>query len=580
VTGTISGPFFGAITNHLWQSTIFALAAALLTLTCRKNRAQVRYWLWLSASLKFLIPFAPLMSLGSTVWKASAAPRIAPDFFGPISRGMMQAARPFADMSLPSATGDTTGWLAITVLAIWAAGSGAIVLMRLRDWLGVRAAVRAGTPIDIGASVEVRSSPDLLEPGVIGFFRCVLLLPEGILERLTPPQLKAIVAHELSHIRRRDNLTAALHMLVETVFWFYPLVWWIGARLLQERERACDEAVLGLGNEPGAYADAILNVCKLYVESPLACVAGVTGASLNSRIQAILTQRLAAELPYGKKMSLLVIGLAAVAAPVMLGMVNAPLAQAQSASSAFARVQHVRGAKLYRPRPDLDTLFGTVAANSVVVVSPRVDGQLISVNFKEGGLVQKGQILASIDAQPYRPQLAAAQGQLARDEARLAAAAAQGSQEQQQRAVAQLRAVIEADQARIETAERQLSYAEVAAPITGIAGFRQVDVGNIVHAGDRLVVINQLQPVAVLFNIQQDYLPKVLARLRAGTNPTVVLFNRADITQKLATGRLVAADNQIDQQSGTVTLKATFDNKDGELFPGQFVIVRLLLNAQ
>jgi RND family efflux transporter MFP subunit len=578
VTGTIIGSFFGAITNHLWQSTIFALAVALVTLACRKNRAQVRYWLWLSASLKFLIPFAPLMTLGSTVWHDFFARTIAPDFIAPVSQRMMQVARPFADMSLAPAAGATTGWLALTILAIWAAGSGAIVLMRLRDWLGVRAAVRAGTPIDIGASIEVRSSPDLLEPGVVGFFRCVLLLPEGILERLTPPQLKAIVAHELSHIRRRDNLTAVLHMLVEAVFWFYPLVWWIGARLLQERERACDEAVLGLGNEPGAYADAIINVCKLYVESPLACVAGVTGSGLNSRIQAILTQRLAAELPYGKKMTLLMIGLAAVAAPIMLGMVNAPLAHAQSSSSAFTRVQHVPGAKLYRPRPYLEAL-GTVAANSVVV-SPRVDGQLISVNFKEGGLVQKGQILASIDAQPYRPQLAAAQGQLARDEARLAAAAAQGSHEQQQGAVAQLRAVIEADQARIETAERQLSYAEVTAPISGIVGFRQVDVGNIVHAGDRLVVINQLQPVAVLFNIQQDYLPEVLARLRAGTNATVVLFNRADITQKLATGRLVAADNQIDQQSGTVTLKATFDNNDGALFPGQFVNVYLLLNAQ
>ena len=579
MTGAIFGPFFGEITNHLWQSTVFALAAALLTLTCRRNRAQVRYWLWLSASLKFLIPFAPLMSLGSAIWKAFAAPRVAPEFIAPVSLGLMQVARPFSGVSLAPTTGDTTSWFAITVLAIWVAGFGAIALMRLRDWLGVRAAVSAGTPIDIGAPIEVRSSPHLLEPGVIGFFRCVLLLPEGIQQRLTPPQLEAIVAHELSHIRRRDNLTAALHMLVEAVFWFYPLVWWIGARLLQERERACDEAVLSLGNEPGAYAGAILNVCKLYVESPLACISGVTGSSLNRRIHAILTQARAAELPFGKKIILVLVGLTALAAPIMLGMINAPLAHAQSSSSASTGVQHGPGTKLNRRRPDLDPLLGTVTASSVVV-TPRIDGQLVSVNFKEGGMVQKGQILASIDAQPYRPQLAAAQGQLARDEARLAAATSQGSQEQQHAADAQLRVVIEADQARIETAERQLSYAEVTAPISGIAGFRQVDVGNIVHPGDRLVVINQLQPVAVLFNIQQDYLPEVQARLRAGSNPTVVLFNRADNTEKLATGRLVAADNQIDQQSGTVTLKATFDNNDDALFPGQFVIVRLLLHAQ
>ena len=220
--------------------------------------------------------------------------------------------------------------------------------------------------------------------------------------------------------------------------------------------------------------------------------------------------------------------------------------------------------------------LGTVTANTVVV-TPRLDGQLIAVNFKEGGMVRKGQLLASIDAKPYRLQLAAAQGLLTRDQGRLAAAAAQASQEQQRDALAQLRAVVEADQAKVETATRQLSYAEITAPLTGLAGFRQVDVGNIVHAGDHLVAINQLQPIAVLFNIQQDALPRILARLNMGVHPTVVLLNRDGGTRVLATGHLIAADNQIDSQSGTVTLKATFDNNDGALFPNQFVNVRLLL---
>ena len=100
---------------------------------------------------------------------------------------------------------------------------------------------------------------------MVGIFKPVLLLPEGIAERLTPAQLEAILAHELRHVQRRDNLTAAIHMLVETIFWFHPLVWWIRARLMEERERACDEGVLRLGSEPQVYAESILKVCEFYL---------------------------------------------------------------------------------------------------------------------------------------------------------------------------------------------------------------------------------------------------------------------------------------------------------------------------
>ena len=104
--------------------------------------------------------------------------------------------------------------------------------------------MRASVPLDIPATVGVRASPGLLEPGVVGWVKPVLLVPEGIAERLTPRQLEAVLAHELCHVRRRDNLTSAIHMIVEAMFWFHPLVWWIGARLVEERERACDEGVL------------------------------------------------------------------------------------------------------------------------------------------------------------------------------------------------------------------------------------------------------------------------------------------------------------------------------------------------
>ena len=186
----------------------------------------------------------------------------------------------------------------MAMLGLWACGFVALTVMRLRGWRRIRAAVRSSRRIDVLGPMQVRSSPGLLEPGVVGLFHPILLLPDGIAERLTPPQLEAVLAHELCHVRRRDNLTSAIHMIVEAVFWFHPMVWWIGARLLEERERACDEAVLSLGSEPHDYAEGILNVCKSYVESPLSFVSGVTGSNLKKRIQAILAGRVAADLNF------------------------------------------------------------------------------------------------------------------------------------------------------------------------------------------------------------------------------------------------------------------------------------------
>jgi len=315
------------VINHLWQSTVFAILAAILTLAVRRNRAQVRYWLWFSASLKFLFPFSLLMSLGSHVeWAPSAQAAI------PVaSSTLVQFTQPFPEnVSFVPSTADASDWIPMTILAVWACGFAAVALMRLRGWLRVRAAVHASAPLEIPVPVDVRSSPGLLEPGVVGFLRPILLLPEGIAEYLTPRQLEAVLAHELCHVRRRDNLTSAIHMIVEAVFWFHPLVWWIGARLVEERERSCDEAVLSLGSEPQVYAEAILNVCKSYLESPLRCVSGVTGSDLKKRIQTILTGRVAGELNFAKRVALAVAGIAAITLPVIVGILNAPAIRAQS----------------------------------------------------------------------------------------------------------------------------------------------------------------------------------------------------------------------------------------------------------
>jgi bla regulator protein blaR1 len=154
-----------------------------------------------------------------------------------------------------------------------------------------RRRARSGSPLDLNANVPVLSSPAMLEPGVFGIFRPVLLLPEGITDRLAPAHLDAILAHELCHVRRRDNLAAALHMAVEAIFWFHPLVWWVGARLVEERERACDEEVLRLGSQPEVYAESILKTCQFYLESPLVCMSGIAGSDLKKRITRIMTGR-------------------------------------------------------------------------------------------------------------------------------------------------------------------------------------------------------------------------------------------------------------------------------------------------
>jgi bla regulator protein BlaR1 len=326
------------VINHLWQSTVFAILAAILTLAFRGNKAQVRYWLWFGASLKFLVPFSLLIALGSRLeWPV---PQVSPARF---SAPLAEIAQPFPDtVPFLSPAPQSTDWVPLVVFGLWACGFAAILLMRLQGWRRIRAVVRASSPLHIVATVQIRSAPGLLEPGVVGWVRPILLLPAGIEDRLTPRQLNAVLAHELCHVRRRDNLTSAIHMIVEAVFWFHPLVWWIGARLVDERERACDEAVLSLGNEPRVYAEGILSVCKAYAESPLRCVSGVTGSDLKKRIQAILTGRVAANLTFPKRVVLAIAGIAALALPMIVGILNAPAIRAQSAATPKFEVASIR----------------------------------------------------------------------------------------------------------------------------------------------------------------------------------------------------------------------------------------------
>lgn len=318
------------IVNHLWQSTCFVLLAGLLAFALRRNSPKVRYWVWLSASLKFLLPLALLVSLGSAVPRPArrAAVSAAPAFSNTV---VIEIAAPFTIPSYSSAPVHAPiHWVPIAIGVVWALGFAAITFVRCRTWFRIKAALRSSTPVELPIPIPAFIAPGAEEPGIVGFLRPVLVLPANLLEHLNPPQLDAVLAHELCHVRRRDNLFAAVHMIVEAIFWFHPLVWWIGSRMVEERELACDEDVLRMGHEPADYVEGILKVCRFYKESPLPCVSGVTGANVKKRLRAILAGTIARDLSFGRKVALALIGFAALAAPIVVGVLNAPRVHAQS----------------------------------------------------------------------------------------------------------------------------------------------------------------------------------------------------------------------------------------------------------
>jgi multidrug efflux system membrane fusion protein len=229
--------------------------------------------------------------------------------------------------------------------------------------------------------------------------------------------------------------------------------------------------------------------------------------------------------------------------------------------------------------------LGAVVADTVTVRS-RVGGQLISVGFKEGAAVTAGQVLASIDSRLYEVELARAVGQLAEDRAQLDQARnrqdvkSKHQIEGRAASVAQLEGRVEADSANVEKAKLQLSYTRVVAPIAGVAGLLLVEPGNIVQAdATGIVTITPVRPIAIVFAIPEDELPALLAAVRSGSSLRVEAWNRGN-NVRLATGRLVAVDNQIEPAIGTVKLKAVFENNDDALFPNEFVNVRLFVAAR
>jgi bla regulator protein blaR1 len=329
------------IANHLWQSTAVFLLAWLLTILLRRNRPAMRHAIWIAASLKFFVPFSVLSALSGFLYSprttvpsghiATAAQAVAQPFFAvPPMRAFPQqfvSARP-----LPAAWPVillACLWLfgALLVLAVWWARSGTV-----RRVLKASTRARQGRELTLLRSLESSLSirralplhvcPALSEPGLVGILRPRLLWPSSLSEHLTGGHIRSILLHELIHARRRDNLTAALHMLVQVLFWFHPAVWYMESRMLAERELACDEAVIAMEGNRRTYAQSLIETSRHAIDLPLPYAAGFTGGGpLSTRITAILRAQ-TRSLTLAQKIVLAAVAVCTLAVPLLIAQAS------------------------------------------------------------------------------------------------------------------------------------------------------------------------------------------------------------------------------------------------------------------
>jgi RND family efflux transporter MFP subunit len=579
------------------RSSILILSGALLLLMFRVKDPSIRLAAWtvmLFSSLAIPALTAALPKVPLIMLRVAARPAETPVVLHEATRAPVPTASGRDNRATTNAAGDSRhfNWAgAALVMYILVALA---LLLRLCVGLAMSLRLRRCSRATDQATegIEIRESDSVAAPVTLGIVHPAIMLPADW-RQWDAAKLDAVLAHERSHIRRHDPAVQLLSAIHRALLWHSPLSWFLHKRIVRAAEEASDDAAVAVMRDRALYAEVLLGFIQRGVRR-----AGWLGVPMarygraDKRIHRILD---ATVLSHGITRWSLATILALISPIAYVVAVAHPQSAAQVPPTTSATpvpvalpaprtvAQHAVAAQL-KPGPAGLQSLGYVAAYTVIV-KPRVDGQLLSVNFKEGDQVQEGQLLATIDPRAYQPQVAQAEGQLARDQAELADFKLyyKGSPQTKdfELRVAQFEGSIKIDQAKVDDANRQLSYTQILSPIRGIAGLRQVDPGNIVHSGDPngIVIINQLQPIAVVFTLFEDSLPQVLARFRQEASMPVEAWNRA-ATVRIATGRLTGVDNQIDQATGTVKLKAMFDNKDGALFPNQFVNVRLLVNTR
>jgi uncharacterized protein (TIGR03435 family) len=338
-----------SIGNHLWQSTLFALCAAGLAFMLRGIPARIRNWIWFAASLKFLVPVSVLLSLGSSL----ASMHGTKGDLQPVPYYSLDVvSQPFTFTPVALSNSEKTTFLPSghhvpllpIVAALWAAGSLILLCCWIIHWRRIALDLRNARPATQGLELSILQrvqalenmqrtiaiviSDTSLEPGIFGIWRPTLVWPRGISKQLTEAQIEGIIAHEIAHVQRRDNLAASLQMLVQVIFWFHPIVWWLQRRLLEERERACDEAVMRLGCAAEVYAESILSVCKFSVGAPGTIVSGISGSDLAQRVHRIVSDSPVPSLTRPHKLLLLGLIALAVLSPILFGFVDVPRVRA------------------------------------------------------------------------------------------------------------------------------------------------------------------------------------------------------------------------------------------------------------
>jgi bla regulator protein blaR1 len=400
---TLLSSLESAIANHIWQSTAFALCMALLTLLLRRNHARIRYGVWLAASAKFLLPLSLFVSIGSHLSRPRGLSETRYEFYSAVN----QLASPVQHSTLTltqrnnAAGTQMLECLPLVIAVLWLSGFLYLTLRWYLRWRQIQTLANRANPLTSGrvwealermkpacgvaASLPILSSTGVIEPGTFGILQPILLWPAGITDQLEDSGLDTIMAHELDHVRHRDNLTSAIHMLVEAIFWFHPLVWWMGKRLVDEREQACDESVLVACGHPHIYAESILKVCQFCLESPLQCIAGVTGSDLKLRIVRIMSGEQFVRLSLQQKALIATAGTALLVAPVLFGLAEQKPGQASG--------------------PVLASSYPNLPSFEVSSVKPnKSEGQMMLLRGTPSGFIAENMPLRELIRQAYRVQ--------------------------------------------------------------------------------------------------------------------------------------------------------------------------------